>query len=179
MRPTALRILLSIILIVLVASGCGRSTPNALTMEVLKNAEYQSEFTANGRAKLTNGTYKEKILPDSATEVIIKLGDQNAIGDLNGDGAGDAAAILIYNSGGSGTFRHLAAVLNQKGAPKHVASELLGDRVKIKSVSIESGQIAVEMLTHGPGDPMPSPSLSVTRTYRLQEGKLVLIEGGS
>ena len=113
MRPTALRILLSIILIVLVASGCGRSTPNALTMEVLKNAEYQSEFTANGRAKLTNGTYKEKILPDSATEVIIKLGDQNAIGDLNGDGAGDAAVILYSNSGGSGTFRHLAAVLNQ------------------------------------------------------------------
>jgi len=144
-----------------------------LTMNELKNAEYQSEFSANGRVKLTNGIYKERIVPNSASELIITLSDKVAYGDLNGDGKEDAAVILITDPGGSGTFRHLAIVTNQNGRPKHVASHLLGDRVKIKSLSVRTGEIAVEMITHGPNDPMCCPALEVTQNYLLQDNKLV------
>jgi uncharacterized membrane protein/heat shock protein HslJ len=147
-----------------------------LTINDLKNAEYQSEFTANGRVKLTNGIYREKIVPNSATELIITLSDKVAYGDLNGDGDIDDAVILITNPGGSGTFRHLAIVTNQNGRPKHVASHLLGDRVKIKSLSVRTGEIAVEMITHGPNDPMCCPALEVTQNYLLQDDKLVKVQ---
>ena len=40
-----------------------------------------------------------------------------AFGDLNGDGAADAAVIIATNSSGSGTFVALVAVLNDGGSP--------------------------------------------------------------
>ena len=144
-----------------------------LTVEQLKNAEYQSEFPASGKAKLTDGAYEEEIVPGSATKLIIELSDQYAIGDLNGDGTDDAVAILVADPGGSGTFYHLAAVINQNGTPKHTATEFLGDRVQLKSVSIESGEIAVEMTKHGPDDPMCCPTLEVTQKYKLEGDTLV------
>jgi heat shock protein HslJ len=141
-------------------------------MNDLKNAEYQSSFPARRRVKLTNGIYREKIVPNSATDLIIILSDKVAYGDLNGDGEEDAAVILITDSGGSGTFHQLAVVLNQKGSPNHVASQLLGDRVEVKSLSVRSGEIAVEMITHGPNDPLCCPTLEVTQNYLLQGDKL-------
>lgn len=143
-----------------------------LTLDALKNAEYQSEYPASRKAKLTDGTYKEKVTPNSPTELVIKL-DQVAVGDLNGDGAPDAAVVLIAQPGGSGTFYDLAAVLNQNGTPKHVASALLGDRIKINSITVQAGEIVVDMVIQGPKDPMTKPTLAVTRKYKLQDGKLV------
>ena len=146
----------------------------ALTIEALKNAEYNSEFSLNGRIRLFNGIYRGKIVPDSATELVVLLSNKMAFGDLNGDAAEDAAVILITDLGGSGTFYHLGVVINQNGSPKHVASQLLGDRVKVESLSIRSGTIAVEMTTHGPYDPLCCPTLHVTWNYVLQEGRLIV-----
>jgi uncharacterized membrane protein/heat shock protein HslJ len=147
-----------------------------LTIKDLKNAEYQSEFAINGRVRLSNGIYRGKIVPDSASELIVMLSDQVAFGDLNGDGAEDAAVVLITDPGGSGTFRHLSVVINEKGSPQHVASQWLGDRVKVKSLSVRSGEIVVQMMTHGPRDPMCCPTFQVTQNYILQEGKVVIAE---
>jgi uncharacterized membrane protein/heat shock protein HslJ len=157
-------------------SGTGISLPfcKPLTIKGLKNAEYQSDFAINGRVKLSNGTYRGKIVPDSASELIVMLSDQFAFGDLNGDGADDAAVVLITDPGGSGTFRHLGVVINEKGSPRHVASQWLGDRVKVKSLSMSSGEIVVQMMTHGPNDPMCCPTFQVTRNYVLQQDKLVI-----
>jgi uncharacterized membrane protein/heat shock protein HslJ len=148
-------------------------TSGILTLDVLKNAVYQSEFSANGKVKLTNGFYREKIVPESATDLVITLSDTVAYGDLNGDGMEDAAGILITNSGGSGTFRHLAVVLNQEGSPRHVASLLLGDRVKVRSLTVRSGEVAVDMITQGPKDPLCCPTLEATQYYFLQGDRLV------
>ncbi|MGD9075169.1 MAG: META domain-containing protein [Desulfobacteraceae bacterium] len=145
-----------------------------ITIHALKNAEYKSEFSLNGRIRLFNGIYRGKIVPDSATELSVILSDQVAFGDLNGDGADDAAVVLITDPGGSGTFRHLGVVINEKGSPQHVASQLLGDRVRVKFLSVNSGEIVVQMMTHGPNDPMCCPTFQVMRNYVLQEGKLVI-----
>jgi uncharacterized membrane protein/heat shock protein HslJ len=150
------------------------SSSKPLTIEGLKNAEYQSEFSVNGRVRLSKGIYKGKIVPDSATELVVMLSDQVALGDLNGDGADDAAVVLITDPGGSGTFHHLTVLINQNGFPKHVATQLLGDRVKVKSLSIRSEEIAVEMIKQGPNDPMCCPTLQVTQNYVLQGSKLVI-----
>ncbi len=154
-----------------------KTTAAALAFaNALKNAEYVSEFPANKKARLTNGRYEEEIVPGAASKLVIQLYPTTATGDLNGDGVDDAAVILISNSGGSGTFYHLAAVLNQNGVPKHTASVSLGDRTRIKSIDIKSGEIVVGMVTHGPNDPLCCPTLEVTQKYKLQGDKLVEVK---
>lgn len=146
-----------------------------LTLDALRNAAYQSEFPASKKAKLTDGAYEEEIVPGAASKLTIRLSDQVAYGDVNGDGADDAAVLLLSNAGGSGTFVHLAVVINDKGTPRHVASALLGDRVQIKSLAIQASEITLPMIAHGPKDPMCCPTQEVTRTFRLEEGALKLV----
>jgi len=161
--------------------ACDQKTPEPpppLTVEMLKNAEYHSEWPAEGVAKLMDGEYQEEIVPGSASKLIIVVyPDMHAFGDLNGDGVDDAAVVLATSGGGSGTFISLEAVINDKGTPKHVASAKLGDRAQIKSVVIESGEITVDMVTHGPEDPMCCPTVEATQEYKLQGDTLVQISG--
>ncbi|MFC1716196.1 hypothetical protein ACFL6S_21165 [Candidatus Poribacteria bacterium] len=81
--------------------------------------------------------------------------------------------VLIGDRGGSGTFYHLRAVINQDGKLMDVAGVLLGDRVKLESVTIADGVITVDMIKHSPDDPMVSPSLKVADHYKLQKDQLV------
>jgi len=96
-----------------------------------------------------------------------------AFGDLNGDGVDDAAVILIESSGGSGSFIYLAAVINEDGTPVNVATQFVGDREQVKAISIEDGEITLNMVTHGPDDPMCCPTQEVTKRYRLAGDQLV------
>lgn len=157
-------------------NGCARrgwEQKAFMTVDDIKNAVYFSEWSS--RVRLTNGIYRERIVQDSATELIVRLGNYFAFGDLNHNGVNEAAAILITDGGGSGTFRDLVVLTNCNGSPKHIATASLGDRVRVQSLTIRSGHILVEMITHGPNDPMASPSLRVWEQYRLQQGKLVKI----
>ena len=174
MKKVSLFVVLLALLGVTACAGLGGPAP--LTTDQLKNLAYPSEFPASKTAKLTNGAFEESIVPGSATKLKIQLSDKAALGDLNGDGAGDAAAILISSPGGSGTFYHLVAVVNEAGTPKPKASILLGDRVVLKSISIAAGEIVVAMTKQGPGDPMVKPTLDVTQKYKLQADKLVEVK---
>ena len=138
-----------------------------LTLQQLKNAEYHSEFPTGGKARLTDGTFFEPYEPGSASGVRIILSEHVAFGDLNGDDIADAAVVLIADPGGSGTFRHVAAVVNEGGQPRHVASAFLGDRVKIESLTIEAGQIVAQLVSHGPDDPLCCPTQQVRRAFQL------------
>jgi heat shock protein HslJ len=169
------------------ATACGRAAMaeatetgdtsgslSPLTEEALKNAVYHSEWAEDGTAQLADGEYRMPIVEGSATELIIRLMDV-AFGDLGGDGISDAAVVLVTDPGGSGKFFGLAAVVNRDGNPEHVTSVSLGDRVQIESLSIVAGQVVVEMITHGPDDPMCCPTQQVVQTYALQGDQLDLI----
>jgi hypothetical protein len=156
----------------LLMAAC-QTAKQALTMDELKSGEYRSEWSAKRKIKLNDGIYREKIAPESATELVIKLSDKMAYGELNGDGAEDAAVILISDPGGSGTFYDLAAVVNSNGNPQHAASAFLGDRVKVEEVDISSGKIVVRMVIHKRNDPMCCPTLKVEQEYALQGDALV------
>jgi len=136
-----------------------------LTEDTLGNMVYQSEWTESGLAHLIDGEYREQAAPGSATETVVLLTEHVAFGLLAGRDA--AAVILVTDPGGSGTFYELAVVADEGSQPVHVAATLLGDRVQINSFSIEDGQIVVDMITHGPDDPMCCPSLHVVRTFEL------------
>lgn len=144
----------------------------SLSLDALRNAEYPITGPASGKAKLVNGSYQEKI-PNSTALLTVTFNDSLSIGDLNGDGLTDAAIVLTLNSGGSGTFYNLYGVINDKGTPKPTAPQGLGDRIKLKSLTIQGGEISVNFLTQGPKDALANPTLDTTRKFKLQDGALV------
>lgn len=152
-----------------------KETPaNDLSWDVLRNAEYPSEFSRAKTIRLANGAYEEEIAPGSATKLKVQLVDIGAFGYLNGDRAHDAAVILVSDPGGSGTFIHLVAVLNEDGLPRPLKPVLLGDRVAIRAVAIEANKVSVRMRVRGPSDPMVRLTREVSRTYVLSGEGLAL-----
>lgn len=146
------------------ATGAGGES---LSLSDLQNAVYTSEWTASGAAPLSGGEYRERSGPGSAMQTVIRLAE-TAFGDLDGDGAEDAAVILATNSGGSGTFYELAVVSNQNGEPVHLTSTPLGDRIRLNSLAIENGQIVVDYIGPGPNDPACCPTQAVIKVFGLQ-----------
>jgi hypothetical protein len=145
-----------------------RQQTAGLTPEMLQNATYPLKQGATGEVTLTGGEYINE-----AEQVRVLISELYTLGDLNGDGAEDAAVILEANSGGSGIFVHLAAVLYQDGKAQPVASALLGDRVEMQSLAIVDRQITVDLITQGPQDAACCPTKEVSYTYTLVGDGLV------
>lgn len=102
------------------------------------------------------------------------LWDKPVLGDLNGDGWKDATLVLVDEPGGSGTFYYVTAFLqNKSGKPAETNAVLLGDRVQVKSLKIENGNIVVNYLDRPKTAPMTSvPTLIVTKTFAVENGVL-------
>ncbi len=146
----------------------------ASILDALPNAEYPIQIASTGKAQLKDGVFEEPVAPGAATKTTIRLGKEQAVGDVNGDGAEDAVVTLVVQPGGSGVFTFLALVLNDNGTAKPVTSVLLGDRILVKSLAIQPGAVVVRMLTRKPDEPMSvTPTVEVRRTFKLRGGKLV------
>ncbi|MFC2053180.1 hypothetical protein ACFLV7_02615 [Chloroflexota bacterium] len=137
----------------------------------LKNTEYQSEWIDSGIVKLTNGEYREQAALGSASEIVIMLTDHAACGKLEGQDA--IAVILVSSGGGSGSFYDLAVLVKTEGRSENVAIQSLGDRVMVNSLVIENDEIVLDMLTHGPDDPMCCPTQPVVKIYKLQDNEIL------
>ncbi|MGD9029094.1 MAG: META domain-containing protein [Anaerolineae bacterium] len=171
----------------IMVSGCAAPTADApgegnlaghpvtaLTEQAIRNATYPSEWEEGGEITLIDGRFEgEPFVEGGATRPIVTLIEPVAFGDLDGDGVDEAVVILATSPGGSGTFVSLEAMGNDNGTPVHLASYQLGDRVRAESLAIQDGQIVLEMVTHGPDDPMCCPTQIVRTTYALEDGALV------
>jgi len=142
--------------------------------EELKNTVYTSEWTETGLAQLTDGEYREPISTDSATEIVVQLTDNLVAGEL-GEGGQAAVVVLVTQPGGSGSFYDLAIVARIDGIPVNVATTFIGDRVQIDAITIDNGEIVLDMITHGPDDPMCCPSQHVIQKFSLQGSELIPI----
>ena len=179
---TRLLLAASAAMMLLILVGCAGPAPAPTattaplkpTVDLLSNAVYQSDMTASKTAKLAGGKYEEAAAPGSASKITVMLVPASlGLGDLNADAADDAAVILASSGGGSGTFISLHAVVSEKGALKDAAWVTLGDRVQVKSVAVSGGIITINMVRHGPNEPLCCPTQEATVKYKLQDGKLV------
>jgi hypothetical protein len=118
-----------------------------------------------GAFQLTGGVFDQPI-PDSAASLHIELLD-GIDGDLNGDGLQDGVVVLLVDSGGSGSFRYLATLLNRDGVLVNNATLLLGDRVQVEDIAIDNNAVKLALLTHAPGDPLCCPTQQEDAIYRL------------
>jgi hypothetical protein len=165
-------LLIGVLLISLVFIARCASPAAPLTVESLQNAEYQGIYPEP--IQLTDGQYEgEPFEEGGASRPMVIFVEPYTFGGLDADGVDDAAVLLVENSGGSGSFFHLAAVLNRDGEPLNQATTLLGDRVQVEELVIDSGEIQVRMLTHGPDDPLCCPSQEALKNFTLKSGELV------
>jgi hypothetical protein len=118
----------------------------------------------------------------------------SATGDLNDDGRDDRGVILRLDSKGSGVFYYLNVFLDEgDDGWRLVGEEFLGDRVKSDFMDIDGkgsfvpgtdvpihpddyGQLAVGFFIHGNQPFAEPPDLYLTKHWRVDEGKLVLME---
>ena len=135
------------------------------------------EATAIGltRAALRDAEYAAS-LPTYGTLQRDRIGTQDplAFGDLNGDGVDDAVVLLLLIDGNA-AHRYLAAVFNENGTPRHIASAFLGLSIGIDSVAIEDGVVTLQTKQLGTNDPNCCPTKEVVATFRLTDNEWQLL----
>ena len=151
----------------------------AIPVEALRNATYSGIY--DEPITLTEGVYEGEPAGegDLSRPMVQYVDDAELTGDLDGDGVADAVVFLIERGGGSGAFTYVAAQLNRDGQPADAGAVRIGDRIQVKSTAIEAGQVALDIITQGPGDPACCATHQARTTYALQEGKLVETTGES
>ncbi len=127
---------------------------------------------------LTDGRFEGTafVSGGASRPTVVLLDAPRAAGDLNGDGVAEQAVVLAASSGGSGTFVYLAVLERNGEAIANLATEYIGDRVRVTELRIESGALSAQMLAHGPGDPSCCPSEQIVRHWQLGDGGLVEID---
>ena len=145
-----------------------------LTLEQLRNAEYRLPLLGDEDLPIQFTDGEGQIGETRYDRVYAGLVDDTvAFGDLDGDGNADAVIVVYISGGGSGTFIHLVAMLDRDGAPQPAAWVYLGDRTPVLSLTITSGQIVAQTVTHRPSDGLCCPTLRMTRVFALRGGQLV------
>ncbi|MDX2481558.1 MAG: hypothetical protein QNK24_14635 [Desulfuromusa sp.] len=126
---------------------------------------------------LRDGRFERAVVPDSAIRTRVKVFGQPAFGDLDGDGDEDAAIVLIYHAGGSGTFYYVVAALNENGRYRGVTAVLLGDRIIPLDLEIRDSLVLAHYQDRAPLEPMSTyPTLDKLVSLRLKNGQLAILK---
>jgi hypothetical protein len=132
----------------------------------------------NGTAFTLNGGHASvESFPGAASKTVVEILGEPVSGDLDGDGVADAAVLLVETTGGSGTFYHVAAALNQNGNFVGTRTVFLGDRIAPRQLVIRHGILIIDYAERRPGESMATPpSLGASKYLVAREKQLVEIK---
>ena len=123
---------------------------------------------------LRDGSSTLPAAPGSAMKIRTSVWGRPVVADLDSDGDEDAALILVFDPGGSGTFYRAAVAVNADGGFRGTNTVLLGDRIIPVDIRIRNGLIIIDYKDRPPGAPFSaSPSVMRTTALEFQNGKLV------
>lgn len=144
------------------------ATNRLFTEHTLANAAYRIEEL--GEFHLVDGQFHLQYGEGMTQAHRVTLG-QTAFGDLDQDGLIDAAVILSRQSGGSGILKYLVAMRNAGNGFRQQDSLLLGDRIRVNTLSIVDGSVILDILTFNPDDPVCCPTRPLKMQWVLRNGK--------
>lgn len=149
------------------------SAQQAPTYDEMASAAYVGIDEAH--VSLVNGHWEGKPAFEGAASVprVDLAPGFRVTGDLDGDGGDEAVALLHYNFGGSGVFSYLAVVKHSSdGGLENVATAEIGDRIQLRSATVEGSQLVIETVEAGPEDAACCPGQKRRRSYELENGEL-------
>lgn len=165
----------AVMFLVLVAACAGAWAQPAALVQALPKLTYTIDTGSRQSFALRDGRYAAP-----ADRIEVRMLEPRAFGDIDGDGFTDAAVVLLYDGGGSGRFVYLAPVLNSPPAPRALPAILLGDRVPVKAISIDKGELQVTVCERAADAPMASRDCrDVTRRYVLNDERLVSVQAAA
>jgi len=125
---------------------------------------------------LDGGSYEGAPFVESgASRPAVQLwSDLIAFGDLDTVPGDEAAALLSATSGGSGDRVHLVAVGTRDGQATELGSVLVGDRIKVRNLGVDSGKVAIDVVEAGPSDAACCPTQLARKIYGLADDGLRL-----
>lgn len=139
----------------------------------LKNGTYIIENTS---IKLVNGYNELGFEPNSASKTITKYFGNEVMGDFNNDGIKDGAFILTQESGGTGTFFYVTALISNGDKFIGTNSILIGDRIAPQTTEFKNGMIVVNYADRKPDEPFSTkPSVGVSGYFKIVDNQLVEI----
>ena len=146
----------------------------APTPEALAGATYTG-IEDQGPVTLSAGKWEgQPLIEGGASVPALWLSEGfHLTGDLDQDGTDEAVVHLTYSSGGTGNFGYLAVMGREGGEIVQEAIGLVGDRVQIRAARLDGGSVVLDVLQVGPGDGMCCPRQLATRTFSIENGKLV------
>jgi hypothetical protein len=159
----------------------GPATARRQTMQPRGNgaAPQAPELATGDNAGLEAALVRDinKLKKSSDAEVQI---DSAGIGDLNGDGRSDAAALITFDADGADYVQYLIAYVFADGDYQPKASRLIGGRHREihggEVRAIESGTILLDLQILKPEDAACCPSGSRKAAFVLEDGELKSLE---
>jgi len=147
--------------------------PHRATDDTLRNLAYRDIY--DHPVTLKDGLFEgEPFVSGGAARPRVELAaEPRATGDLNGDGVEDTAVLLTETAGSTGVNTYLAVVSRRGSRAENIATQRIGDRVQIRSLTVHAGALMLELITTGPGEPACCPTLKKRKTYRLGGNSLV------
>ena len=119
----------------------------------------------------------EPFEPGGTTRPYVTLVDGFRLeGDLDGTGSPEAVVLLAASEGGSGTFVHLAVVGRRGPGVVSRATARVGDRVQVRSGSLDGDRVVLELLQAGPDDAACCPTEKARRTWRFEGADLAEVD---
>lgn len=126
----------------------------------LENHTYNSNFA--GSITLRDGKYEDET-------TYIALESPHLITDVDGDGDDDAIVVLTeIGRGGTGMFPHLKVLQSDGQNLSEAMTVPLDDRVIVKSLTMDDGILRVNIISHGPDDPLCCPSQTEERALPVR-----------
>lgn len=122
---------------------------------------------------LHNGISEVEVAPGSVSKSITRYFGNDVVGDFNGDGKNDTAFLLTQETGGSGTFFYVAALIDDEGKGSGTNAVFLGDRIAPQSTEFRNGMIIVNFAERALGEPFSvAPSVGVSMYLKVIDGVL-------
>lgn len=130
---------------------------------------HDGTYTINGqKVVMMNGLSEVPAAPGSAAKIITRYFGNDVAGDFDLDGRQDLAFILSQDTGGSGMFYYVVALLNKVSGPTGTQGAFLGDRIAPQTLELSGKNTLIANFAERKKGESFSESPSVGRSLYLR-----------